>query len=31
MHASSAAEGRRLTLSQVDPNLRIPSLPWGNE
>ncbi|HEU5316247.1 MAG TPA: Gfo/Idh/MocA family oxidoreductase [Chloroflexota bacterium] len=31
IHASSAAGGRRLTLSEVDPKLRIPSLPWGNE
>lgn len=31
IHASSAQGGRRLTLSEVDPTLRISSLPWGNE
>jgi UDP-N-acetyl-2-amino-2-deoxyglucuronate dehydrogenase len=31
IHASSAAAGRRVILSEVDPNLSIPSFPWGNE
>jgi predicted dehydrogenase len=31
VHASSAAGGRRLRIQDVDRQLRIPSLPWGNE
>ena len=31
IHASSAAGGRKFTLAEVDPQLCIPSLPWGNE
>ena len=28
---SSREGGRRLTPAEIDPRLRLPSLPWGNE
>ena len=31
VHASSAAGGRRLRMEEVDRQLRVESLPWGNE
>jgi predicted dehydrogenase len=31
IHASSAADGARVALADVDRTLRIESLPWGNE
>ena len=31
VHQSSREGGRRVTPAELDPTLRIPSLPWGNE
>jgi hypothetical protein len=31
VHQSSREGGRRVTPAEIDPALRIASLPWGNE
>lgn len=31
VHQSSREGGRRVTPAEIDPALRLPSLPWGNE
>ncbi|HEV7214434.1 MAG TPA: Gfo/Idh/MocA family oxidoreductase [Chloroflexota bacterium] len=31
VHQSSREGGRRVTPEEIDPSLRIPSMPWGNE
>jgi hypothetical protein len=31
VHQSHREGGRRITPAEIDPDLRIESLPWGNE
>lgn len=31
VHQSDREGGRRITPGEIDPDLRIPSFPWGNE